>query len=292
MNAAEFNSRRPRIDLTGQTFGRLTVIERAGRTAHGHATWTCLCSCGTTTTVTTRNLRGTTTSCGCARREQAQTLNRIHGETETALHRRWQTMLTRVTNPNSEKFADYGGRGITIAERWLEPDGRGFMNFRADMGDGFREDLTLDRIDVNGPYTPENCRWATAKQQARNTRRNRYLALWGQTKSLAEWCELLDLKYDATKRRLQRGWSVERTLTSDAGAAAVWNNLFPVGTPVFAYPGCRPEDCPNDERLVTRTRSKAEVLGGHTDVVWVDGHDSCIALTHIDVIPNSTAKEA
>ncbi|WP_406123102.1 hypothetical protein OHQ89_12790 [Streptomyces canus] len=73
--------------------------------------------------------------------------------------------------------------------------------------------------------------------------------------------------------------------------AEQFNALHPVGTPVIAYPACRPEDCPNDKRLVTRTRSKAEVLGGHTDVVWVDGHDSCIALTHIDVQPAPTAEE-
>lgn len=74
--------------------------------------------------------------------------------------------------------------------------------------------------------------------------------------------------------------------------AAEFNSRYPVGTPVLAYPGCRPEDCPNDRRLVTRTRSVARVLGGHTDVVWVEDYSACIALTHIDVIPNSTAKEA
>lgn len=296
MNAAEFNAtagaRTRQADLAGQTFGRLTVVERAGRTERGHVTWTCLCSCGATTTVTTRNLHGTTTSCGCYRREQARKQNLIHGQAETLLYRRYYAMVNRVTNPNSEKYGLYGGRGITITTRWLEPNGCGFMNFRADMGEGFREDLTLDRIDVDGPYTPENCRWATAKQQARNTRRNRYLTLWGDTKSLAEWCELLDLNYDRTKRRLQRGWSVERSLTNDAGQAATWDKLFPVGTLVFAYPGARPEDIPSAPRLVTRTRTVAQMSASGDPVVWVDGEGSYICLTHVDPVSESVWQAA
>ncbi|MFK4801737.1 hypothetical protein ACI3K5_24020 [Streptomyces sp. MPA0124] len=279
--------RRPlRIDLAGQVFGRLTVLEEAGRQG-GQVLWLCQCSCGATTRVTTGNLRGSTTSCGCARRELAKRMNTIHGQADTLLFRRWAAMVNRVTNPKAERYADYGGRGITITPRWLKLNGRGFINFHNDMGAGFQPNLTLDRIDVNGPYSPENCRWATAKTQARNTRRNRYLTLWNQTKTLAEWCELLDLSYDKAKRRLQRGWTVERTLTDDCGAAEVWNRLFKVGTPVRVFPNTR-EDPPR----ITRTRTRAVQVQHGLAVVYVDGCRGDFDTRYIDPLPDNHPVEA
>lgn len=194
-----------RRDLAGQKFGRLTVLREAepicGRTAY-----LCACVCGNEKVVRRASLKnGDAKTCGCGPHGGRPT----HGQHKTALHSRWAGMIQRTSNPNrGVVYHNYGGRGIVVDERW-----KSFENFAADMGPTFSPELTLDRINVNGPYSPDNCRWATPTEQARNTRRNRFLTFRGHTKSLAEWCELLGLNYGSTKSRLLRGWPVERALT-------------------------------------------------------------------------------
>lgn len=163
------------IDLSGRRFGRLTVVRLHGKKPNGyHAngtplhrlTWFCQCDCGATAVVAGRELRrGETKSCGCAKKELIGALNRTHGMTRKREYRSWQAMKERCGNLNNCHFNNYGGRGIQVCERWRNS----FENFLADMGK-CPPLHSIDRIDVDGDYTPENCRWADAATQTINRR--------------------------------------------------------------------------------------------------------------------------
>lgn len=162
------------LDLTGQHFGRLTVLAREGATRAKKATWKCACSCGGQTTSTTGALRsGHVTSCGCAQLQA----NFIHGMARLSpgrhpLYRSWMSMISRCTRPADTSYANYGGRGVQVCERWRTP-----KNFILDMLPSWKPGLTLDRIDTNGNYCLKNCRWATRSEQ----QRNRKVCVWVQT---------------------------------------------------------------------------------------------------------------
>lgn len=199
------------IDRVGQRFGRLTVIEYAG-----NKRWLCRCDCGNPATVRTANLRhGTTMSCGCYRRQinaaQTPPSHRTHGLSRTPEYKTWKRMRNRCTNPACNEFPLYGGRGIKGEDRW-----QAFENFYADMGPRPSAKHSIDRYpDQNGNYGPNNCRWATAKEQARNLRVNRLITFNGDTKTLAEWAEINGWQPDCISQRLDKlGWSVERALTT------------------------------------------------------------------------------
>lgn len=201
-----------RIDLTGQTFGLLTVLRPDGRINGGGWKWLCLCQCGSEKSILSNNLRkGATRSCGCGIGRAANKRHTTHGMSRTPLYTRWRSMLDRCTNKNHRHYGNYGGRGITVCDRWLK-----FESFRDDMANTFSPYLELDRIDVNGPYRPDNCRWVNKHIQSRNKRNNVILDFAGRKMTMTDWGVLLGIKPNTIVTRLRRGWPVERSLTSGA----------------------------------------------------------------------------
>lgn len=199
-------------DIAGQTFGVLTVIDCVG-TYDGNAHWSCRCSCGCLVVARGDHLRrGATRSCGASacrkpwRKTGIGSRGNLSRSTEYVI---WNGIVHRCTNPNYEGYRNYGARGIKVCDRWLD-----FQNFLADMGER-PAGMSIDRIDNDGDYCPENCRWATQKEQARNTRSIRLIEHRGRTQPLSAWCEELGLPTSTLKNRLDTlGWSVERSLTT------------------------------------------------------------------------------
>ena len=191
-------------DITGARYGRLTVVGITGQKKYDKHLWACLCDCGNTTHLIKRVLEsGNTRSCGCL-------LTTTHGASETAMYRTWAGILTRCLNPKAPAYRNYGARGITVCDRWR---GRsGFANFLADMGPKPEPGYSLDRADNSGPYSPDNCRWATHEQQSNNRRANVLITIQGETKTLMQWTRAKKLPYDRVWHRLRAGWAPERAL--------------------------------------------------------------------------------
>lgn len=203
------------IDMAGQRHGRLLVTRRAGSIGK-LAAWHCLCDCGREAVVCGAKMRsGNTLSCGCLHNDTLVARTTKHGAAKSAAcpngsreYRSWCAAKTRCYNQKFASYPNYGGRGITICDRWRF----NFADFLSDMG-LCPHGHSLDRIDNNGPYAPGNCRWATGVTQANNTRANHFVEHGNERHTVAEWERIKGWKEGVLKRRLLSGWPVERALT-------------------------------------------------------------------------------
>lgn len=196
-------------DITGQKFGSLTAIRRAGNQGK-HVLWEFQCDCGKTTVALGINVRsGKIKSCGCHRYDKGREQLTTHGLSNTRLHGIWKTMRQRCNNPNNPSYPNYGGRGISICPEW--DDFKCFYDWA--MLNGYKDGLQIDRINNNGNYCPENCRWADEKIQSNNRRSNTWLECRGERHTVAEWSDLTGIKQSTILVRMTKyGWSVEQAL--------------------------------------------------------------------------------
>lgn len=193
-------------NITGETFGRLTVIERRGSNKDWKPMWLCRCECGNEGVFQGKLLKnGTTKSCGCLREELRGSLNRTHGKSGTSEYNTWCRMVARCENKESSDFSDYGGRGIKVCLRWRNS----FSSFIADMGSKPSPLFSIGRINNDGNYEPGNCRWETASQQASNRRSSRMLECNGVSKTITQWSRETGISRRVISYRINKiGWSV------------------------------------------------------------------------------------
>ena len=196
------------IDLTGKRFGRLTVLSLSYKKNHHHY-WDCQCDCGNKKDVSGQQLkRGHTKSCGCYNKECLS--NRaLHGMSRKRLHNIWCGMKARCYNKNTKTYDKYGGRGISVCAEWMK-DAKAFCKWA--FANGYDDTKSIDRIDVNGDYSPKNCRWVTAKEQSRNTRQNHFVTISGKTMCLTDWANQHGISTQTAIKRLNRGWSIEEAV--------------------------------------------------------------------------------
>lgn len=199
-------------DISGQKFGRLTAIRPDGRYPSGNIKWLCECECGNFTHTSVAALKkGQSTSCGCYSSERMAAYNTKHGGFGTRLYEIWRQMHRRCYGTNTRAYPLYGGRGITVCEEWQE-----YGPFRDwALANGYTENLTIDRVDVNGNYTPLNCRWATMKEQANNKRNNHRITYSGETHTVSEWADIYGVNQVKLWDRLSRhDWNIGEALTA------------------------------------------------------------------------------
>ena len=198
------------IDLTGQRFGRLTVIGRTddyvSPKGHKLVRWLCECDCGNKSCVTTSSLKkGESKSCGCLNREISRKRLLTHGDSEARLYHIWRRMKDRCNTETDKNYHHYGGRGISVCQEWDD-----YVVFKEwALNSGYNEQLTIDRINVDGNYEPSNCRWVDWTVQANNKRNNHYITYKNKTQSMKDWSNELSIDYSTLRRRIGSGWSPE-----------------------------------------------------------------------------------
>ena len=190
-------------NILGIKFGRLTVVEFIGEDKQKQAVWRCVCDCGNECeTISSRLITGQTKSCGCISKEILHNRNYKDGRTKEKLYKRWKAMKDRCNTNGKQKHKNYGERGISVCEEWHD-----YTKFRKwAIENGYMEGLTIDRIDVNGDYCPENCRWVNNEVQCNNKRNSIYIELNGETKTIGQWIKIFNIK-DKKKiyRKYHRG---------------------------------------------------------------------------------------
>lgn len=200
-------------EIQNKKYGRLVVLSESHPIKYSYResrVMNCLCDCGKKTLVHLSRLRANKTqSCGCIHSEIISDLFTKHGLRNTPEYSVWHDMKRRCFDKNRKRYKDYGGRGIKVSESWMK-----FSNFIKDMGFRPSKKHSLERINNNKDYSKDNCKWATTKEQSLNTRSNVYLEYNGIKLTLKEWSEKLNLKYTTIYSRYNRGWEVERILTS------------------------------------------------------------------------------
>lgn len=193
-------------DLTGQRFGRFTVICRGNNDNQGKPKWKCLCDCGNVREVLSSNLlKGCSNSCGCLQKELLSKRMTKIGESRTRLYKIWNNMALRCNKKENKDYKNYGGRGIEVCEEW-----KNFLKFKEwSITNGYKDNLTIDRIDVNGNYEPLNCKWATRSEQSNNRRECIYLTKENETKTITQWERELGFKTGSMLARYHKGESIE-----------------------------------------------------------------------------------
>ena len=197
------------IDLTGNRYNNLVVLEKS-RSEKGVVIWKCICDCGNITYVRGQNLKsGAVKSCGCLRKNAKPTLR--HNMSNSRLYRVWASMKNRCYTPSHHSYNNYGGRGINVCDEWKNSSDA-FIEWALD--NGYSDDMTIERIDVNNDYCPENCTWIPANKQQRNRRFCQYYTYNSKTMNLMDWCTELGLPYKLVHNRIHKmGWSFERAIT-------------------------------------------------------------------------------
>jgi hypothetical protein len=207
------------IDITNHRFGRLIALSTLDRDAKRQWRWFCRCDCGNTTVVRGSELRnGATKSCGCLRLEILDQCRTTHGMTKTAEYGIWKGMKERCYNATHKQYHRYGGRGITICDRWRNS----FENFFADMGKRPSPKHSIDRENNDGNYEPGNCRWATMREQQNNRSSCSYITFEGRTKSLSAWCDLLGVPYARVQHRIYAGHTFVEAVTTGFNDFRSW----------------------------------------------------------------------
>ncbi len=202
-----------------EKYNRLTVVGSAGKRGF-HEMWMCQCECGTVKSIRASAVRsGRTKSCGCLVGETNIKNKTKHGRSRSIEHKTWGGIIQRCTNPKSPNFDIYGGRGIGVCDRWRNS----FSDFFSDMGPRPSPLHSIDRIDNDGDYRPENCRWATMSEQHRNYSQNALVEFNGKTQSVTEWSEENGIPFSALYKRLyELGWEIERAMITPVRHVKKW----------------------------------------------------------------------
>lgn len=204
------------VDLKGKCFGTLTVLEYLGQ-RYKNSEWLCQCDCGKVVKLLSGNLKKQQ-SCGCLHDNNLAKKRFLHGHSrkrsETCIYKRWQKMKERCLNLKAKAYKNYGGRGITVCEEWLLPNGQGFINFyNWSISYGYLEGLSIERIDVNGNYCPENCSWIPKSDQYKNKQNTKKVMYQGSLVRLAELVKQKGaVEYKLVWGRLKNGWNIDSAL--------------------------------------------------------------------------------